>query len=485
MKIQLNKICFGLPSKAFFIDYTVSQKRQLPVVKEFIVRLLHSLESANIQTLRNFFGFTDKEIQAVLDDLLEESLIKWDEDKVALSHYALNSFVEVDGNMLPRFFEVAEKTDTVHFELHDFRILPNIIKRGNPGNLNITLSLSDDCYKDLNQKAQSSFDSHFQQFREIVKQEDIFSDRQELYKINQVSSKYDLLIPVEVEYYIEINEPSVLKMGYESNLIDEWDNSKTLFTTMDKMVTNALQKKSGSSFIEYANATNDPILSNYWNDSSQTLEYDLLVNNYNNQSANIGNDTVLIIGNFYTDFNSDYILDKIKERYEKIENFKNSGLIWFTSTQNISWGKSSALSNFLSKIKFLFDKKLNTSESVLVMSCKSKQEAYELNKLYGRLDAKLLGCTNLYAGEKGEVLLIPNVMVACLYHSPIDDTRSISFPVGYISFNKKTINDISNKISKWGYSQNNFNNYMDKKDTKENDGIFERLFIPIINQSIE
>ncbi|MCX8990843.1 hypothetical protein NLN88_23550, partial [Citrobacter portucalensis] len=174
MKIQLNKICFGLPSKAFFIDYTVSQKRQLPVVKEFIVRLLHSLESANIQTLRNFFGFTDKEIQAVLDDLLEESLIKWDEDKVALSHYALNSFVEVDGNMLPRFFEVAEKTDTVHFELHDFRILPNIIKRGSPGNLNITLSLSDDCYRDLNQKAQSSFDSHFQQFREIVKQEDIF-----------------------------------------------------------------------------------------------------------------------------------------------------------------------------------------------------------------------------------------------------------------------------------------------------------------------
>jgi len=37
MKIQLNKVCYGLPAKSFFIDYTVSQKRQLPVVKEFIV----------------------------------------------------------------------------------------------------------------------------------------------------------------------------------------------------------------------------------------------------------------------------------------------------------------------------------------------------------------------------------------------------------------------------------------------------------------
>ena len=69
MKIQLSKVCYGLPMKSFFMDYTVSKKRELPVVKEFVIRLIYSLSSTSLDTIQDYFGLTSKEMLAIIDDL--------------------------------------------------------------------------------------------------------------------------------------------------------------------------------------------------------------------------------------------------------------------------------------------------------------------------------------------------------------------------------------------------------------------------------
>lgn len=483
MKIQLNKVCFGLPAKSFFIDYTVSQKRQLPVVKEFIVRLMHSLSSVSVDSLQNYFGFSESEMLAVIDDLLEESLIEWNEDKIELSDYASSHFSEVDGQMLPRFFEVADKVDTVHFEMHGFKMLPNGVKKGGASDLCISLKLASDCYKKLPEKAQSAFDTNFQQFREVVKEEDIFSERQELYKINQVAHKYDSIIPLDVEYYIDSSSPTELKTEYESSAVDEWDNTKSFFTIMDNAIPNHSASNEAKRFLEYIDTSQDPFLMKYWDDASKSLNFDVLVNHFKNGEIHDNQDTQLIIGNLYSDLNAKGIIKELKEKFESKP--QSSGLIWFTNSDSNTWGRTKAIGSLVSGICSLFDKRKKTSSTVLVMPCDSRQEAFELNKTYRTVDADLLDCTTKFGGGSSEVLLIPNIMVACLYHAQFGDDRNIRFPVGYVSFDEKIVNKVANSALAWSDSKTKFNHFFEKKHTEDNETVLNKLFRPILSQVLE
>jgi len=480
MKIQLNKVCYGLPAKSFFIDYTVSQKRQLPVVKEFIVRLIHSLTLVSVESLQSYFGFSNSEILAVIDDLHEESLIEWSDDKIKLSDYASGHFSEVDGQMVPRFFEVADKVDTVHFEMNGFKMLPNGVKKGGANDLCISLTLANDCYKNLTDKAQSAFDTNFQQFREVVKEDDIFSDRQELYKINQVAHKYDAIIPIEVEYFIDSESPTELKTEYESSAVDEWDSSRSLFTVMDKAIPNSSYSNEAKFFSDYLEATQDPFLTKYWDDSSKSLNFDILVNHFKSGEIHNQKQSNLIIGNLYSELNAKGILETLKEKLDGKS--QSSGLIWFTNADSNTWGRTQAISSLVSNILALFDKRKKTSKAVLVMSCNSRQEAFELNKRYRTVDAHLLDCTTKFGGDSSEILLIPNVMVACLHHAQFGDDRNIRFPVGYVSFDQKVVSSVTNSALAWSGTGTQFNNYFEKKFTEDNDTVLNKVFSPILTQ---
>ncbi len=482
MEIQINKICFSLPSRAFLIDYAVSQKRQLPVVKEFIVRLIFSLGGCSVNTIQQYFGFTDREMLSVIDDLHEERLIEWNEENIVLTHYASDKFVTIKGRMVPRFFEVVDKAETVNFDLHEFKILPNSIKRTSQNILGISMKLSDDSYRSLNEKARGAFDSDFQHYREVVKNEDIYSERQELYKINHVSSKYDSLIPIDVNYYIDSDFPIEIKTRYDSQVIDEWDEGKRLFTTMDESLeigrSNVLSPKS---FGKYLSISKDPFLQQYWNDQEDRLELNAFISNYSSGSIHHTPETLAIVGNFYTEFNAEAIIDKLKLLHN--EKLNSSGVIWFGNSNSTTWGRTAGFENLITKITSLFDKRKSTSKAIIVMQCMSRSEAFVLDKIFGRVDASIIDCKESFGGDNSEILLIPNIMVACLYHEGLNDKRNLSIPVGYISFDQKIISSVTEKAVKWSSKKNQFNHYFEKKLTEDKNKVLNKHLIPILMQN--
>ena len=482
MKIQLNRISFGLPTKAFFIDYTVSQKRQLPVVKEFIIRVLHSVGNSPVSLIQDYFGFTAAETLAVLDDLIEESLIKWSDNEIELTAHALENFEEVEGNMLPRFFEVVDKTDNVFFELSEFRMLPKTVQRSGINSTSISLPLPDECYSKLNDKAMSAFDSNFEHFREVVKGEDIYSEREELYKINHVNGKFDISIPIPVEYYIETDAPDVLQTAYEDSNLDEWDINKSLFNYMDAAISTKPYSDVTRDFSDYISATDDPILTQYWDDKTNSINIELLLKHYADGTAHHSKDTQLIVGNLYSDFNSQAMTEKLKEIFSKKP--KSSGLIWLSKGDNSTWGRTSEFGVSLESITSLFDNRKKTSKAVLALPCSSVSEAIEQRKVYKNrdIDPALIGCEKQFGGENCEVLLLPNIMVACLLHLPITDERNISLPVGYVSFAPELIESVTSNIIRWTSSENNLNDFFERKDTKQEETVLYKYFSQILAQ---
>lgn len=484
MRIKLNKVCFALPMKSFFMDYTVSKKRELPVVKEFVIRLIYSLSSTTLDIIQGYFGLSSKEILTIIDNLQEENLIEWESGKVKLTYYAMSKFTEEDGNLRPTFFEVTDESSPVEFELYNFRILPNNIKRSSSQDFSLSLNLPDKCYHNLLNQAQNAFDNNFNLFREIVLNEDVFSEVKELYKINHVSDRYDAILPLEVEYFVDSDSPNKLKMEYVSNTVDDWDEDKSFFSLMDSTIESGSNKDQYSSFNDYLEISNDPFLIHYWDDSSRTINIKTLLNHYENGLTKLNNNTFMLIGNFYTEHNKKILTSRVKKIFKT--NPDSSGLIWLANSESKTWGKTSDLNSLIEDIYGLFDKRKKTAKVVLGMVCKSYQESVALNNNFWKLShAKLMDLPAKFGGENTEFLIIPNVMIACLFHSQFDEHQDISFPIGYVSFEPKFVSEVSKKLLEWTLHQPKYNDFFEHKNTEDEQKVRNKYFMPILQQCLD
>ena len=466
------------------MDYTVSKKRELPVVKEFVIRLIYSLTSTSLETIQDYFGFTSKEMLAIVDDLQEENLIEWESGKIKLTYYAMSKFTEEDGNLRPTFFEVTDEASPVEFELYSFRMLSTDVRRSGSQDFSVSLNLPDECYRNLLGKAQNAFDTNFNLFREVVLKEDIFSEIKDLYKINQVSDRFDSILPLEVEYFVDSESPNILKMEYVSKTVDEWDEDKSMFSLMDSTIQAEPIKDLHESFNEYLEVSNDPLLVQYWDDNSNTLNIKAIVNHYENGVTKLNDDTFMLLGNFYTESNRDILTSRLKLIFE--DKPDNSGLIWLTNAESKTWGKTTDISKLVDEVYSFFDKRKKTSKIVLGMTCESYQESITLRNNFWKLsDAKLIDLPARFGGENTEIMIIPGLMVASLYHARLDDQRDISFPVGYVSFEPKFISEVSNKLLDWATLQNKYNDFFEKKGVKEEQKVRKKYFMPILLQSFD
>jgi hypothetical protein len=481
MKIQLSKVCFGLPMKSFFMDYTVSKKRELPVVKEFVIRLIYSLSSTSLETIQDYFGLTSKEMLAIVDDLQEENLVEWEDGKIKLTYYAMSKFTEEDGNLRPTFFEVADEVSPVEFELYSFQMLSADVKRSGSHEFSISLDLPDECYRNLLSKAQSAFDKNFNLFRELVLKEDVFSEVKDLYKINQVSDRYDSTLPLEVEYFVDTDSPNTIKMEYVSNALDEWDEEKTMFSLMDSTIEVGAVKNQHHSFNEYLEVSNDPFLIQYWDDNTRTLNVKLLVNHYENGLTKLNDDTFMLLGNFYTDRNRSVIVDRLEAIFR--DRPESSGLIWLANSESKTWGKTADLSKLVDDVYSLFDKRKKTSKVVLGMMCESFQESMNLKNNFWKLsNAELMDLPAKFGGGDAEFMIMPSLMVASLFHLQLDDQRDISLPVGYVSFEPKFVSEVSSKLLDWTTLQPKYNDFFEKKDIEEEQKVRNKCLMPILQQ---
>ena len=119
----------------------------------------------------------------------------------------------------------------------------------------------------------------------------------------------------------------------------------------------------------------------------------------------------------------------------------------------------------------------------MVIPCLSKQESFNQRNVFKQVDAKLLDCEQRFGGEGCEVLLIPNIMVASLYHYPLSDGRNISLPIGYISFAPELIESVTQNILLWSAAETKFNHYFERKDTDPKDTVLNKHFSPILLQT--
>ncbi|MGT8944235.1 hypothetical protein ACSZUQ_23855, partial [Salmonella enterica subsp. enterica serovar Newport] len=131
--LAVDEITFAIPAQSFAIECSISAEEALPVVTEFALRIAYVCGTLSPVQIQDFFGFTKKETDAIIQTLLNERLIKWNEDELLeLTSYALTRFQD-SSDHLPRFFKIQEWSSEVIFDLISFSPAgrPNRLKRVN------------------------------------------------------------------------------------------------------------------------------------------------------------------------------------------------------------------------------------------------------------------------------------------------------------------------------------------------------------------
>lgn len=205
-QLAIDEITFAIPAQSFGIACAISAEEALPVVTEFALRIAFVCGTLSPLQVQDFFGFSKKETDAVIQALLNERLIQWNEDLLELTPYALGRFQDSSDN-LPRFFKIQDWSAEVVFDLISFSpaIRPTRLRRVRS---QVELATRDfDKQSRTIQFAEHAFQQHF---RQICKKE-----KAEIYKISAVDAGERFSIPLPCVFHLDLEGQASVRRNIE------------------------------------------------------------------------------------------------------------------------------------------------------------------------------------------------------------------------------------------------------------------------------
>jgi hypothetical protein len=193
--LAIDEVTFAVPAQSFAIACAISAEETLPVVTEFALRIAYVCGDLSPVQIQEFFGFSKKETDAVLQALLGERLIQWNEDRLELTSYAMARFQD-SSDHLPRFFKIQDWSAEVVFDLISFHPAgrPDRLKRVR---YQVELGMRNlDKQSRTIQYAEQAFQQHF---RQICKK-----DKAEIYKISAVDAGERFSIPLPCVFHLDL-----------------------------------------------------------------------------------------------------------------------------------------------------------------------------------------------------------------------------------------------------------------------------------------
>lgn len=172
-----------VPCRRFFIKAQVTEDRQLPIVDEFVLRLVKVAERISTERLRRYFGFRDSELQAVLLDLTASSLVSLDGGDVILTPTAMNLFQQAGPNGVPRLTSVEPWETDVWFDLVSRNMMRGV--RYRPAANLLTLEEDAAARKLPEAFARQAFETNFRDFAKRVRGHPN-ADRLAIYAVSEV-----------------------------------------------------------------------------------------------------------------------------------------------------------------------------------------------------------------------------------------------------------------------------------------------------------
>ena len=442
---EFNRVTFGLPVETFRVDAYIALEERLPVVTEFVLRLLRICGSVNLTAFRNYFGFTNSEALAVIDSLLRQGLLEVFEEDVQLSRFAIERFEESGGDH-PRFSKVELRSDTVTFDLISFTPLRPQSGEAPTDNL-LKLETSDEAIGESAERARMAYR---QRFPEVAALRGDLRDRSfGVYSVEDVESRRRTYIPIPVSFALDSD-------GQVQRQIDQTFERAAppeLVQFVNQQVTAAIPRTialGSSDFEEFIDTFELPLLRQYL----QGKKFDLfryLTEVHLTRAVRYPVGVEAVFGNLYLQENRERIVARVKDRRQGRRKHGPllTSLAWL-APDDLLWGRGDAFGRTVAELLA----QLRGDRSADNLHMLTYAEPGQEQAVLGRF--RVQGLTELHfsrplppdgmlMGGRLELMLYPTGFMAAVIHLPSPGNPGLWMPIGILSATPKHL-DLAQKL---------------------------------------
>lgn len=439
-----HEIDFLLPAQRFNISFSYITQKGLPFVREFVLRLIH-LAPMSMSQLATFFGFTRKEVQEAIDDLVERGELTLSENgRLTLTEKSSGYFTEL--GEVPRLSMVRDSTACLSFDLATFTCLgkDNSSEKWKAG---LSIKVDDEnasC-------SEMQVEKHFQrQFYEILQKGFLSGsltqdekDSPTVYTVNSVNKLKQMPVRLPVQFEVDSDGRSVEREDFEKLKSSDYVHGR-ISLELDRLgrpsnfgeIAKAMLDIGDGETLKVFDSKGGSVSLQYFEDMAK-LE------------ANSQTKRTTFLGPIYSSANWEllqkHLAPIIKARRENKTDVGQTPFLWLAPSDPY-WGKSSKLQVSVSDIfrkASTKEKRLYSPTIYLPVSGKDDHNtARQLKWEFDLNTDKVHGVIEGFLGGNVEVIYFEGEFVVVVYHVSLPDSYPVSLPIGFISADKKVVSSV-------------------------------------------
>ena len=416
-----------LPCRQFSVQYKASILGKISLTSEFMLRLLKSVEVMDEQEAASFFGFNYREMSYILKELENFGYVSRNKGKLSLSPAGEELFL--DDTKFPSIYEIEERSTKLGVNL----VSLSLEKRK-------YLSVEQRRYPELQILDQKSSSDGVERAKVIFRRNFIelsgFRDtdprkRPSLYSIDDIEPSERFASSLRVWVGSKRKSPSSI----EVTLFSDWETIE-----MKDRVEILRSAKEFASKLETQKHESDDRAYKALTDTAEdflaewTRKDGLSKNRYYRECVTrVGEvrsdrETIPVVGSLFVKENTRRLLDQIK--YTDPEEDGCESIFWLAPDVP-NWGATTSLTKIVMQLQKDFRSLDKQPESIGVIPDALK---WHVEKTFDVIEKRISDV------PKGlEILLIPNHLCSVVVHAPLNVTRGLPVPLGFISRDKKVV----------------------------------------------
>ncbi len=444
-----HEIDFLLPAQRFNINFSYITQKGLPFVREFVLRLIH-LAPMSMSQVATFFGFTRKEVQEAIDDLVERGELTLSENgRLTLTEKSSGYFTEL--GEVPRLSMLRDSTACLSFDLATFSCLgkDNSSEKWKAG---LSIKVDDEnasC-------SEMQVEKHFQrQFHEILQKgflsRSLTQDEKDsptVYTVNSVNKIKQMPVRLPVQFKVDTDGRSVEREDFEKLKNSDYVHER-ISLELDRLGRPSNFGEIAKAMLDIGDGETLKLFDSKGSSVSLQFFEDLAKLEANSQKKR-----TTFLGPIYSSANWEllqkHLAPIIKARRESKAEVGQTPFLWLAPSDPY-WGKSSNLQVRVSEILSMAstkEKRLYSPTIYLPVSGPDDQKtARQWKWEFDPNSDKVYGLIEGFLGGNVEVMHFEGEFVAVVYHVSLPDSYPVSLPIGFISADKDVVSSVGRLVT--------------------------------------
>lgn len=446
-----HEIDFLLPAQRFNVNFSYITEKGLPFVREFVLRLVHLAPLTKAQVVA-YFGFSKKEADEVISDLVDRDELTLSEDgRLALTEKSSGYFTEI--GEVPRLSQLKDSGACLSFDLATFTCLGKEVAP-DKWRAGVQIKVDPENFS----KSEELVGKQFQrQFGELLHKgllsKSIIQDEKEtpnIYTVNSVSKIRQLPFRISVKFQMDDEGASVERDDFDMLSSSDYVHERVA-VELDRFSRPANFIDIAKSMMEIGDGDTVRLLDVKRNSINLRFFAEL-----NQIEENTNYTRTTFLGPIYSGKNWEllqkYLAPVLAARIESKSDVGQERFVWIAPSDPY-WSKSNrllgSLSDFFNKSSTK-EKRLYSPKVYLPVAGSddfrsARQWKLEFESYVGDANGLLEGFLN----GNVEILHFAGEVAVVVYHMSLPDTYPVTLPVGFVTRDKEVVSKLGKLV--WTY----------------------------------